>query len=176
VKLPETARTDDHPLVTDGMRRMRGVWDDWGNWSAPIRDSDVRRWAIAVYWPELPPRRFWDETAVSSSSAGGLVVPEEFNPFAWPAPGEASTASSPSRGRDRRPDPQQVRQRVNGGCRTVYGVRMRVGDRIRRRVRLLGWTSVNGTRDRMLFVDYEHEWQNHDHELVRTAVHTLIHW
>lgn len=171
MKLPETARSDEHPLVTDGMRRARGVWDDWGAWSAPIRDSDVRRWAIAVYWPEPPPRRFWDDT-----TAGGLVAPEEFNPFAWPAPEVPSTRSSAARGRDRRPDPQQVRRRVNGGCRAVYGVPMRVDDRIRRRVRLQGWTAADSSRGRMLLVDYEHEWQNQHHELVRTAVYTLIHW
>ncbi len=28
--------------------------------SFPISQSDIRRWAIAVYWPQTPPRLFWD--------------------------------------------------------------------------------------------------------------------
>ena len=28
--------------------------------SFPITDSDIRRWAVAIYYPEDPPRLFWD--------------------------------------------------------------------------------------------------------------------
>lgn len=42
--------------------------------SHPVTDSDIRRWAIAVYWPERPPARFL-------SREGGPTVPEDFNPF-----------------------------------------------------------------------------------------------
>ncbi len=62
-----------------------GVWGEWGRWSAPIRDSDIRRWALAVYWPAMPPRRFWDEAYARTTRWGGIVAPDEFNPFAWPA-------------------------------------------------------------------------------------------
>src|SRR5437016_5375570 len=100
---------DDHPLVTDGMRRHRGVWGSWGRWSAPIRDSDIRLWAIAVYWPESPPRRFWDDAFARGTQWRGIVAPDDFNPFAWPA----STAS-PRDEPDWRPDPKATRRRVNG--------------------------------------------------------------
>jgi hypothetical protein len=156
------------------MRRTRGVWDPWGTWCAPIADSDIRRWAIAVYWPEAPPRRFWDPTA-GGANAGAFLAPEEFNPFAWPAPRQSRrTSAQPSE--ERRPDPARVRGRVNGGCRVVYGVRMRVGDRIRRRVRLHGWTARDSGRGTLLLVDYEHEWRNQRDEHVRSTVYTLIHW
>jgi hypothetical protein len=174
VSTGEVGGCDEHPLVTDGMRRTRGVWDAWSAWCAPIADSDIRRWAIAVYWPEPPPRRFWDTTA-ADVTAGALVAPEEFNPFAWPAPRQSPrTAIQPAE--DRRPDPARVRGRVNGGCRVVYGVRMRVGDRIRRRVRLHGWKTHDSTRGTLLLVDYEHEWRNQRDEHVRNTVYTLIHW
>ena len=51
--------------------------------SYPITDSDIRRWAVAVYYPEEPPRLFWDADYAAGTSFGGIVAPEEFNPFAW---------------------------------------------------------------------------------------------
>ena len=57
--------------------------------SFPVSASDIRRWAIAVYHPELPPRRYWDEQYCIESAWGGLIAPEDFNPFAW------ATASPP---------------------------------------------------------------------------------
>jgi hypothetical protein len=170
---------DEHPLVTAGMRASLGVWDEWSPWSAPIRDSDIRRWALAVYWPEAPPRKYWDPAIAAGSPARGLVAPEDFNPFAWPAPALASDASERrdrSEALNRRPDPRQARGRVNGGCSASYGVAMRPDDRVRRRVRLRGWRTVDASRGSLLLVDYEHEWRNERDELVRTAVYTLIHW
>ncbi len=156
------------------MQRSLGVWDSWGRWSAPIRDSDIRRWAIAVYWPDAPPSRFWDEAAAASTPANGIVAPEEFNPFAWPAP--VASTSRPQSSADRQPDPRRVRRRVNGGCRATYGEPMRPGDRIRRRIRLHGWRTAQGSSGPLLLVDFEHEWRNQRDELVRTAVYTLVYW
>src|SRR4029077_13395984 len=51
--------------------------------SFPITDSDIRRWAIAVYYPEASPRLFWDAEYAAGTSHGGIVAPEDFNPFAW---------------------------------------------------------------------------------------------
>ena len=164
----------EHHLVSDGMHRVLGIWDEWSTWSAPIRDSDIRRWALAVYWPEAPPRRYWDAASAETTRAGGVVAPEEFNPFAWPAP--QPPRDEPRSSRDRRPDPRQVRGRVNGGCRVTYGAPMRPGDRIRRRVRLLGWRVTDSARGPLLLTDYEHEWRNDREELVRIAVYTLIQW
>ena len=31
--------------------------------SYPVSASDIRRWAVAVYYPAEPPERFWDETS-----------------------------------------------------------------------------------------------------------------
>ena len=57
--------------------------------SMPISVSDIRKWAQAVYYPEPPPREYWDEEYAATTPAGGIVAPEEFNPFAW------MTASGP---------------------------------------------------------------------------------
>jgi len=51
--------------------------------SYPIDVNDIRRWAIAVYYPDVPPREFWDDEYAATTPWGGIVAPEEFNPFAW---------------------------------------------------------------------------------------------
>ena len=50
--------------------------------SYPVAESDIRRWAIAVYYPAEPPRQFWDAAYAKSTRHGGIVAPEDFNPFA----------------------------------------------------------------------------------------------
>ena len=52
--------------------------------SYPIGANDIRRWAIAIYYPEVPPRLFWDEEYAATTRWGGIVAPEEFNPFETP--------------------------------------------------------------------------------------------
>ena len=39
---------------------------------------------IAVYWPDEPPRLYWDEEYARTTKWGGIIAPQEFNPFAWP--------------------------------------------------------------------------------------------
>jgi N-terminal half of MaoC dehydratase len=46
-------------LVTPEMEQHRGVWGD-ERVSYPVSESDIRKWAIAVYWGETPPRLYWD--------------------------------------------------------------------------------------------------------------------
>ena len=47
-------------LVTPQMVTSKGVWGP-ETVSHPVSLSDIRKWAIAVYWPETPSRLFWDE-------------------------------------------------------------------------------------------------------------------
>src|SRR5207253_150104 len=49
----------------------------------PICESDIMKWAIAVYYPEVAPRLFWDPEYAKRTEHGGIVAPEEFNPFNW---------------------------------------------------------------------------------------------
>lgn len=51
--------------------------------SYPIAASDIRRWALAVWYPEVPPPEYWDEEHADTVALGGLVAPDEFNPMAW---------------------------------------------------------------------------------------------
>ena len=68
--------------ITDAMRALIGR--EYGEReSYPISESDIRKWALAVYYPEEPPRLYWDAEYAAQTSYGGIVAPEEFNPFGW---------------------------------------------------------------------------------------------
>jgi hypothetical protein len=150
------------------MRERLGVWTPWGPPSPPISESDIRRWAIAVYWPEPPPRLYWDEEYAKHTRWGGIVAPAEFNPFAWPLPDRQSAGRVSDARRAPRP------RRVNGGCHIHFGVAMRPGDRVEARSQLVEWRAKPGRSGDLLFVDFRHQWRNQRGEAVRDAVHTLI--
>src|SRR5580698_7637619 len=84
-------------LVTPEMVEQKGVWLDEET-SYPISESDIRKWAIAVYWGETPPRIFWDAEYAKTTRWGGIVAPEDFNPFAWPVRRENQTPPGPPPG------------------------------------------------------------------------------
>lgn len=70
-------------LVTADMQEKRGVWEN-ERVSPPVSESDIRKWGIASYWPEKPPRLFWDTDYASGTRWKGIIAPHDFNPFAWP--------------------------------------------------------------------------------------------
>lgn len=159
---------DDHPLVTPRMRERLGVWTPWGPPSPPVAASDIRRWAIAVYWPNTPPRLFWDHDYARTTRWGGIIAPAEFNPFAWPVP----TGDERHRADVAGPRPR----RLNAGARMRFGVPVRPGDRIAARTRIEGWTAKRGRSGDLLFVDIHHEWRNQEGADVRDAIHTLAYF
>ena len=108
----------------------RGVWDDWSSWSPAIRDSDIRRWALAVYWPETPPRRYLDQTFADSSPRRRDRRPGGLQPLRMASADPSGSTKRPRP--DRQPDPQHVRRRVNGGCRASIGCRCDLATRLRR--------------------------------------------
>jgi hypothetical protein len=130
-------------LVTDEMRNLIGRIMR-AMTSYPIAVSDIRRWAIAVYYPEIPPRLYWDEDYAANTRWGGIVAPQEFNPFgaAWmpkdPPPRTTAATAAGSSGRSGdfesvlgvRPPPYRavLQSQV---VATYSDVRMRPGDVIR---------------------------------------------
>lgn len=150
--------------------------------SHPVSESDIRRWALAVHWPEEAPPLFIDADHARATSHGGLVAPEEFNPFAWTV--ASSTSNHP--GVTVEPnDPDSTELQVgipgpglkfqlNGGMEAEYGVRMRPGDIITSVRRLGPYTEREGRLGLMLFSATEDTWTNQDGELVKRTVTTLI--
>src|ERR1700677_3386536 len=80
------------------MRGIVGVVIDEET-SYPIAASDIRKWAFAVYYPEIPPAQFWDDDDPVTIESGGIVAPEDFNPFGWfskdPKPGTVKLGETP---------------------------------------------------------------------------------
>ena len=146
--------------------------------SYPISESDIRKWALAVYYPEEPPRLYWDNDYAGKSSFGGFVAPEEFNPFGWMTAqpsgvhrGEAGGTVETTFG----VDPPNTKFLLNGGAEVEYtGVRMRPGDVIRSVNALAEYRERAGRLGLMLFTITETRWTNQHGELIKTSRGTLI--
>ena len=152
-------------MVTADMEKQKGVWGE-ASTSPPIAESDIRKWAIACYWPEKPPRIYWDADYAKSTNQGGIVAPLDFNPFAWPVErpqfGGMNIGSTPgTRG-------------MNGGQVDTYGVKMRPGDVITTRTRLKDWDERTTRLGLTVFSRNETEWRNQKGELVKTRIGTGI--
>jgi N-terminal half of MaoC dehydratase len=147
--------------------------------SYPIAESDIRRWAIAVYYPEPPPRLFWDEDFAAASSHGGLVAPEDFNPFAWMAAepnGSKGPGSNDPQATEKTlgVEPPPIAFQVNGGITVSYGERMCPGDVITSVSRLGGYRERSGRLGLMLFTTMDTRWTNQQGNLVRQTEGTVI--
>lgn len=147
--------------------------------SYPIAESDIRRWAIAVYYPEEPPRLFWDAEYAAQTSHGGIVAPEEFNPFAWivaDPPGVRAPAEHDPGINERNLgiEPPPLGFQVHGGVEIEYGVRMRPGDVITAVATLDGYRERRGRLGLMLFTTMGNLWTNQDGVVVRHQRATVI--
>lgn len=153
-------------LVTQQMLDSKGVWGSEST-SYPVSDSDIRKWAIAVYWPDTPPRIFWDADYAKTTHWGGIIAPEDFNPFAWPPQRPAGAASmGPVPGQA----PKKGENILNGGQTDTFFAPIRPGDVITSRSRLSHWEERQGRHGLTIFVYNETEWHNQKGELVRRRI------
>jgi hypothetical protein len=143
--------------------------------SFPVTDSDIRRWALAVYWPEEPPARYL-------RGDGPLTAPHEINPFAWAA---AELTTHPAGTASEQNDPDSTEKQIgvagpglkfmlNGGMEAQYGAPIRSGDVITSVNRLASYTERAGRLGLMLFSVTEDTWTNQEGALVKQARTTLI--
>ena len=170
-------------LVTPQMREALDVWSE-PSWSLPIETSDIRRWAIATYYPEQPPRLFWDEEYARTTRWGGIIAPEEFNPFAWmigrahvgPHPDHLDDAQAAlESARSLRP-PGAPPNFLFGGVDTVYLERMRPGDEITSVITVTDLYERSGRLGAMIFYITEETWTKKTGEVVKTTRTTNISW
>lgn len=153
-------------LVTPEMHAKRGVWEN-ERVSFPVSESDIRKWALASYWPEKPPRLFWDAAYARGTRWDGIIAPQDFNPFAWPIdrpPGREADGPRTAPGT----------RGMNGGQVETFGVPMRPGDVITSRTRLKDWNERTTRLGLTLFTETEMEWRNQCGELVKTRISTGI--
>jgi hypothetical protein len=148
--------------------------------SFPIAQSDIRRWAIAIYYPAEAPRQFWDAEYAASTRHGGIVAPEEFNPFAWMA---AEKQKSDIQVDANDPDRTELllgiegpglKFQLNGGQEVEYMSRMRPGDVITETSRLSDYYEREGRLGLMLFTIFELTWTNQDGVDIRRFKQILI--
>ena len=148
--------------------------------SFPITDSDIRRWAIAVYYPEPAPRLFWDAEYGAGTVHGGIVAPEDFNPFAWMARETVLASAGGAGGAQSVPEAllgaevPPTTAMVNGGLEVEYGSRMRPGDVITSTSTIGEYTEREGRLGLMLFSSTLDTWTNQRGETVKTSRNTLI--
>ena len=165
-------------LISPEMAAAVGREYEWAT-SYPIDPVSIRNWAIAMYYPEQPPRLYWDEEYAKKTRWGGIVAPEEFNPFAWmraDPPGHMGIEAS-------RPGPEghlgieapDFKANIFAGLVVNYtGVRMRPGDVIKSAVSLGGYHEKPGRMGLMLFTTREERWTNQNGELIRVSTSDLI--
>lgn len=156
-------------LVTPDMEKAKGVWGEERT-SFVVHENDIRKWAIGVYWPETPPRLFWDAEYAKSTRWGGIVAPEDFNPFAWAVPTGEVRAMGAQPGQK----PKKGENILNGGQVDTFGVRMRPGDVVKTRSRLSHWEERVGRNGLTLYSYTETEWTNQNGELVKRRISTGI--
>ena len=166
--------------ITDEMRALVGK-ELSRSVSFPVSESDIRRWAVAVYHPQLPPRRFWDAEAATASRFGGIVAPEDFNPFAWMAAEPAGINSANDAASDSNTLEDRwggkgpgLKNMLNGGSQIEYGVPMRPGDVITSVTALAEYRERPGSLGLMLFTILKTVWTNQNGEVVKSGLGTII--
>ena len=164
--------------ITDELRAQLGVERE-RRVSPVVELGEIRRWAIAVYWPERPPRIYWDAEYAKSTRWGGIIAPPDFNPFAWPIDEEGFNAKvqgwlAQTRGGGPRSNQPGTRV-LNGGTRVEYFNPIRPGDVITSVTKLSDLQEREGGRTGlMLFTFTENRWTNKRGELVKVSVGTGI--
>jgi hypothetical protein len=156
--------------------------------SFPIDTSDIRRWAIAVYYPEPPPRQHWDATSAEAAEWGGIIAPDEFNPFAWmsaerrgpgpevePLEADRTLLMAGATEHLLGVKPPDLTHGLNGGIEVVYGpAPMRPGDVITDTAAISEYAEREGRLGLMLFTTTDHVWMNQRGEHVKTQRLTYI--
>jgi acyl dehydratase len=138
--------------------------------SHPVGANDIRRWAIATWWPEPPPAEFGDEKVAERGPWRGMVAPRDFNPFAWTS--QDASREPWLRGMGTAPGTRVL----NGGQRSRYFAPIRPGDAITSVASLANAYERRGKLGTMLFLVNETRWTNQQGRLVRVGNRTTIYY
>ena len=141
--------------------------------SYPVSASDIRKWALAVYYPAQPPQYFID----------AQYAPEDFDPFAWGPKSHDSFLPGDDSGIWHR---HGINQKalgfpewkfivsMNAGMKVEYGVRMQVGDVITDVKSCGQYTERQGRNGLMLISQSISTWTNQRGELVKRTTNSGI--
>ena len=155
-------------LVSDEVRSWIGRQAGEKRVSPPVSTSDIRKWAIAIYWPDTPPPLFWDEEYARKTRFGGIVAPDDFNPFAWPVDRSLMGADDV--------ELQEAVKRMgigwnqlNGGGGAEYYQRIRPGDVLTSVTNLDDIYVRSGRQWPMIFLIRKTTWANQRGEVVKVS-------
>jgi len=168
--------------VTQDMIDSKDVWGE-PRVSWPVSASDIRKWAQAVYWPEVPPRIYWDEEYAKTTKWGGIIAPQEFNPFAWPLEGAYGQAAALAEITGA-PRPESTLpmgsgpglHAMNGGQTMRYYAPIRPGDVITSTTALVDWNERATRLGLTMFITHETRWTNRNDVIVKITSDVLIHY
>ncbi|GAA3947216.1 hypothetical protein GCM10022383_26300 [Microbacterium soli] len=167
--------TDTSTHISEAMRNAVGT-EISRRVSYPVSDSDIRRWALATYWPDSPPARFL------STDTDTIVAPEDFNPFAWAV---VESHRHPDAVDADQNDPDSTEKQIgiagpglkfmlNGGMVANYTGAIRPGDTITSVSRLGGYTERTSRLGQMLITVLSDEWTNQRGDVVKRVETTLL--
>lgn len=165
--------------INDRMREAIGrVYEHLTSY--PVSVSDIRRWVLATYYPDVPPREYWDDEYASRASGRGILAPHEFNPFAWmnqepkgvPARIYATSVNRVEELLDI-PSPN-LEHALNGGIEVEYFARMFPGDVIISETALESYAEKRGSLGVMLLTRTRSTWRKESGELVKHMRKTMI--
>ncbi|MCH2172905.1 MaoC family dehydratase N-terminal domain-containing protein [Myxococcota bacterium] len=138
--------------------------------SLPVGANEIRRWSMAVHYPERAPDRYYDEAVAARGPWGGLVAPRDFNPFAWMQDGAKRMPWMRTSGSE------PGTRVLNGGQRNFYFERIRPGDVITATTTLADAYEREGRNGTMLFLITQRSWSNQRGELTRIGQMTTIYY
>ncbi len=164
-----TITDEPETLVTQDMIDAQGVWGRETT-SYPVGESDIRKWAIATYWPEQPPRIHWDADYARGTRWAGVIAPRDFNPFTWPIDRPRRASAGPVPGQE----PKKGENILNGGQQDTFFAPIRPGDVVTSKTRLSHWNERQGRHGLTIFTFTETEWHNQDGELVKRRISTGV--
>jgi acyl dehydratase len=165
---------DPETLVTPAMVEQKNTWRS-PRFSPSISVSDIKKWAIAAYWPAAPPPIYWDEDYAKTTRWGGIIAPPEFNPFAWPIHREIEpSVNLPAGGKSVAADGAPGNRGMNGGQVIEYFAPMRPGDVMSSTTALVDWNERKTRLGLTLFSISETRWTNQKGELVKISRNTSI--
>ncbi|MDX1581427.1 MAG: MaoC family dehydratase N-terminal domain-containing protein [Alphaproteobacteria bacterium] len=169
------------PMATFITEEMRGIIGAVMRESVsyPISASDIRKWAMAVYWPQTPPRLYWDEAYARTTPFGGLVAPDDFNPFAWmtqkPAADEPAVAQTAFSEEELGVSPPPFKAMILSEINARHsGLRMREGDVIRSTHKITDYFEREGRMGHMLYTTLSNELFNQKGDWIRTVDSVFI--
>jgi len=138
--------------------------------SLPVGANDIRRWSMAVHYPDPAPARYYDEALAARGPWGGLVAPRDFNPFAWMQGGAPRMPWMRTMGSE------PGTRVLNGGQRNLYFERIRPGDVLTSRATLVDAYEREGKNGTMLFLITQRRWTNQHGALTRIGHMTTIYY